>query len=116
MRLMNFIDGQLMANQSGETFDVINPATAEVAYQVEVADDSIKAAALASAQRGFEQWSATPAMERSRILLKAVALLRERNDELAAGEVRDTGKPWQEASVVDVVTGADSIEFFAGMD
>lgn len=115
MRLMNFIDGQPLANQSGETFDVINPATAEVAYQVEVADDSIKAAALDSAQRGFEQWSATPAMERSRILLKAVALLRERNDELAAGEVRDTGKPWQEASVVDVVTGADSIEFFAGI-
>ena len=30
-------------------------------------------------------------------------------------EVADTGKPWQEASVVDVVTGADAIEFFAGL-
>jgi betaine-aldehyde dehydrogenase len=49
------------------------------------------------------------------VLLKAVAILRERNDELAAIEVQDTGKPWQEASVVDVVTGADSIEFFAGI-
>ncbi len=47
--------------------------------------------------------------------MKAVALLRERNDELARIEVIDTGKPWQEASVVDVVTGADSIEFFAGL-
>ena len=27
----------------------------------------------------------------------------------------NTGKPWQEASVVDVVTGADAIEFFAGL-
>ena len=52
------------------------------------------------------------ATERSRILLNAVALLRARNDELAAIEVRDTGKPWQEASVVDVVTGADAIGFF----
>jgi betaine-aldehyde dehydrogenase len=54
-------------------------------------------------------------MERARTLLKAVALLRVRNDELAEIEVRDTGKPWQEASVVDVVTGADAIEFFAGI-
>ena len=47
--------------------------------------------------------------------LKAVALLRERNDELAMVEVRDTGKPRQEAEAVDVVTGADAIEFFAGL-
>ena len=55
------------------------------------------------------------ATQRSRILLKAVALLRERNDELAEIEVLDTGKPWQEACVVDVESGADSIEFFAGL-
>ena len=30
-------------------------------------------------------------------------------------EVLDTGKPWQEASVVDVVSGADALEFFAGL-
>ncbi|MGR6872662.1 betaine-aldehyde dehydrogenase [Pseudomonas sp. HK3] len=113
--LKNFIDGQLLANTSGETFDVINPASGKVAYKVEVADESIRQAALASAHKGFAQWSVMTGIERSRILLKAVAILRERNDELAALEVQDTGKPWQEASVVDVVTGADSIEFFAGI-
>jgi len=104
-----------MANDSGETFDVINPATGKVIYQVEVADEKIKARAIASAQRGFAIWSAMTATQRSRILLKAVTLLRERNDELAKIEVIDTGKPWQEASVVDVDSGADSIEFFAGL-
>jgi betaine-aldehyde dehydrogenase len=104
-----------MANTSGEKFDVINPATGKVIYQVEVADEKIKQQAIASAQRGFATWSAMSATERSRILLKAVALLRERNDELAKIEVFDTGKPWQEASVVDVASGADSIEFFAGL-
>jgi betaine-aldehyde dehydrogenase len=113
--LKNFIDGTLLSNQSGETFSVINPATGQLAYQVEVADDFVREAAINSALKGFAQWSAMTGMERSRILLKAVALLRERNDELAAIEVLDTGKPWQEASVVDVVTGADSIEFFAGL-
>ena len=53
-------------------------------------------------------------IERS-FLLKAVAILRERNDELAKVEVLDTGKPWQEAECVDVETGADVIEYFAGL-
>ena len=104
-----------MANDNGKTFDVTNPATGKVIYQVEVADEKIKAQAIASAQRGFATWSAMSATQRNRILLKAVALLRERNDELAKIEVLDTGKPWQEASVVDVESGADSIEFFAGL-
>ncbi len=115
IRYKNFVDGAYMANDSGETFDVINPATGKVIYQVEVADEKIKEQAIASAQRGFATWSAMSATQRSRILLKAVALLRERNDELAKIEVLDTGKPWQEASVVDIESGADSIEFFAGL-
>ncbi|GAB1060141.1 betaine-aldehyde dehydrogenase [Shewanella algae] len=111
----NFIDGRYMANASGESFEVINPGTGQVQYRVEVADEAIKQAAIASAKRGFAAWSTMSAMARSRVLLKAVALLRQRNDELAKIEVLDTGKPWQEASVVDVVTGADAIEYFAGI-
>jgi betaine-aldehyde dehydrogenase len=113
--IRNFINGAPLGNQSGETFDVINPASGKLAYRVEVADESVREAAISSARKGFAQWSALSGMERGRILQKAVALLRERNDELAEIEVLDTGKPWQEASVVDVVTGADSIEFFAGL-
>ncbi|WP_257255159.1 aldehyde dehydrogenase family protein, partial [Endozoicomonas sp. SESOKO3] len=111
----NFVDGQYLANETKETFPVINPATRQIIYTVEKADDAIRQSAVASAQKGFESWSRMNGMERSRILNRAVSLLRERNDELARIEVLDTGKPWQEASVVDVVTGADSIEFLAGL-
>lgn len=111
----SFVNGQYLSNQSGETFDVVNPATGQVIYQMEVADDSVQLAAIESAKQGFASWSNMTAIERSRILLKAVSLLREQNDELAKIEVLDTGKPWQEASVVDVHSGADSIEFFAGL-
>ncbi len=114
-RYPNFVDGAYLHNQSGLTFEVLNPATGNVVYEVEVADDFVQQAAIDSAQRGFKQWSAMSGMARSRILLKAVALLRERNDELAEVEVVDTGKPWQEASTVDVVSGADVIEYFAGL-
>jgi len=110
-----FVNGRYIPNQSGQAFDVVNPATGEVVYEVEIADDYIKQIAIESAERGFKEWSAMTGMERSRILLKAVGLLRARNDELAKVEVIDTGKPWQEASVVDVASGADSIEFFAGL-
>ncbi|QUM84270.1 MULTISPECIES: betaine-aldehyde dehydrogenase [unclassified Moritella] len=111
----NYVHGQSLSNDSGETFEVINPANGEVSYLVEVADASIQQATIESAKIGFATWSKMTPIERNRILLKAVTLLRERNDELAVIEVQDTGKPWQEASVVDVVTGADSIEFFAGI-
>ncbi|GAA3911861.1 betaine-aldehyde dehydrogenase [Litoribacillus peritrichatus] len=114
-RYQNFVDGRYLRNQSGEFFEVINPATGKVEYEAEVADCLIQDLAIASAQKGFQTWSAMTATERSRILLNAVRLLRERNDQLAEIEVIDTGKPWQEASEVDVVTGADSIEFFAGI-
>ncbi|WP_025565330.1 betaine-aldehyde dehydrogenase [Psychromonas sp. SP041] len=111
----NYVHGQYIANGTGETFEVINPATGEVSYLVETATEAVQQAAIASSKTGFATWSKMTAMERSRILFKAVALLREHNDELAAGEVLDTGKPLQEAIEVDIVTGADSIEFFAGL-
>ncbi|MFO7786613.1 MAG: aldehyde dehydrogenase family protein, partial [Halospina sp.] len=114
-RYQNFVAGQPMANSTGETFEVVNPGTGEVIYEVEVADESVRQAALESAREGFATWSAMTGMERARILNRAVAMLRERNDELARVEVLDTGKPWQEASEVDVNTGADSLEFYAGL-
>ncbi|PAU81853.1 betaine-aldehyde dehydrogenase [Halovibrio salipaludis] len=114
-RYQNFVAGQPMANSTGETFEVVNPGTGEVIYEVEVADERVRQAALESAREGFAAWSAMTGMERARILNRAVALLRERNDELARIEVLDAGKPWQEASEVDVNTGADSLEFYAGL-
>ncbi|TMP47482.1 MULTISPECIES: betaine-aldehyde dehydrogenase [unclassified Pseudoalteromonas] len=111
----NFINGHFLKNQTGDTFAVKNPATDEVIYHVEIADEFIQNAAIESAKQGFAAWSAMTPIERSRILLKAVAILRERNDELAKVEVLDTGKPWQEAECVDVETGADVIEYFAGL-
>lgn len=113
--LQSFIGGRFVGNQSGDVFDVINPATGQVIYQVEQADASLVDQAVQSARQGFAEWSAKSGMERGRILNRAVALLRERNDDLARTEVLDTGKPWQEASIVDVVTGADSIEYYAGL-
>lgn len=111
----SYIHGQYLANDNGDTFAVTNPATGDIIYHVDSSDEKVQQAAIDSAKQGFAVWSQMSAVERNRILLKAVSLLREHNDTLAEIEVHDTGKPWQEASMVDVVTGADSIEFFANI-
>lgn len=110
--LKNFINGEFV-DSSSPTFDVIYPATGECLYCVESADNNVLHSAINSAVEGQKAWAKYSALERSRILLKAAQLLRDANDELAKIEVLDTGKPWQEASVVDVQTGADAIEYFA---
>jgi len=113
-RHKNYVNGKYLDNRTKECFAVINPATGKQIYEVEIADDTVLNAALESAVEGFKAWSAMDTVHRSRILMRAVSLLRERNDDLARIEVMDTGKPFQEAAAVDVVTGADVIEFFAG--
>lgn len=110
-----FIDGQLCHATSDESFITYNPATGEALATIEQASHEDLARTIEAAKKGFAVWSAMTPVERSRILLKAVALLRERNDELAALEVADTGKPIQEALAVDVATGADVIEYYAGL-
>src|SRR5262249_40752139 len=60
-------------------------------------------------------WAARSGAERGRVLRRAAELLRARNQELAELETRDTGKPIAETSVVDVASGADCFEYFAGI-
>ncbi|MBR9786413.1 MAG: betaine-aldehyde dehydrogenase [Vibrionaceae bacterium] len=111
----HYIDGAMYIGSSDEHFTTYNPANGEPLANVKQANQSDMEAAIESAKRGFEVWSAMTAIERSRILNKAVAILRERNDELAALEVADTGKPIQEAIAVDITTGADVLEYYAGL-
>lgn len=98
-----------------DSFQTFNPATNKPITNVAQADRNAVDAAVKAGRAAFPSWSATPAIERSRILLKAVALLRERNDELAEIETRDTGKPFTETSTTDVVTGADVLEYYANL-
>jgi len=113
--IRSYIGGRYVDSSSGEVFDAVYPATNRKVSDVEQAGEAEIDAAVASAQRGFEIWSTMPAMDRSRILMRAVAIIRERNDELAALDTLDTGKPIVETTTEDVVTGADVIEFYAGL-
>ena len=114
-RLPSYIDGRYAGVASAPVFDNVNPATGEVISRVEIALDAEVESAITSAQSGFLRWSALSGAERGRVLGKAADILRARNRELAELEVQDTGKPIQEAEAVDVASGADCIEYFAGV-
>jgi betaine-aldehyde dehydrogenase len=113
--IQHYINGRYYQTTPTETFVTTNPATGEPLATIAQADAAAMAHAVESAQRGQAVWAAMPAVERGRILQRAADLLRENNDVLALLEVQDTGKPIQEASVVDIQTGADVIAYYAGL-
>lgn len=111
-----YINGQyLPVDDKLETFDTINPATGEVLATVQQTTTEQINEAVQSAIAGQKVWASMLPVERSRILLKAVELLRGYNDELAILESKDTGKGISETLYVDIVTGADVIEYYAGL-
>ena len=110
-----YYDGQIQAATSSSIFRSIDPSTAQPLAEIHAASQSDVDSAVTSAQKAFPSWSTTPPIVRSRILQKAVHILRERNDIIARVETQDTGKPYSETSTVDIVTGADVLEFFANL-
>lgn len=111
-----YINGSYLPVDSAlTTFDTINPATGEVLATVQQTTAGQIDAAVKAAQKGQKVWAALTPVERGRILLKAVEILRGRNDELAILESKDTGKGISETKYVDIVTGADVIEYYAGL-
>ena len=110
-----YIHGRRVDARSGATFDTINPTNGGVLAQVQCASKQDVEDAVASATTGQRIWAALTGMQRSRVLRRAVDILRERNDELAEIETLDTGKPLSETRAVDIATGADVLEYYAGL-
>lgn len=110
-----YIHGQRVDATSGKTFQTINPTNGQVLAEVQIASQADVDRAVQSAAEGQKVWAAMTAMERSRILRRAVDILRERNDDLAHLETLDTGKALSETTTVDIVTGADVLEYYAGL-
>lgn len=108
-----FYNGKVQPATSGKTFPTYNPSTATPLTDIHVASAADVDSAVAAADRAFPAWAQTPPAVRSRILHKAVALLRERNDEIAHTESLDSGKAYTETSTVDVLSGADVLEYYA---
>ncbi len=111
----HFINGQYVEDTDGAPIEVIYPATGEVIATVHSATPAIIDAALDAARSAQAAWGAMTGTERGRILRRAADMMRAANHDLSVLETYDTGKPYQETSLVDATSGADALEYFGGM-
>ena len=105
----------LRAPRTASSFRVLNPATGALLAEIPVDGALQVEAAVVRAQAAQKKWAALPGAERGRILQRAARMLRERNEELAHLETLNTGKPIQETRAVDVLSGAECLEYYAGI-
>ena len=91
-----FIDGKWQKSSSGETYDVINPATEEVIGKASKANSEDIQKALKSAEKGLKIWRNTSPWERSKIIRKISELMKQRVDILSKWLTLEVGKPLTE--------------------
>jgi succinate-semialdehyde dehydrogenase/glutarate-semialdehyde dehydrogenase len=107
-----FIDGSWGPAAAGRTLTVLNPATGEPAGTVAHAERADLDRALEAVEKGFRAWKKVSAYERSKVMRKAAALVRERIEAIAPLMTTEQGKPLPEAKM-EVGAAADVIEWFA---
>ena len=107
-----FINGQWQDAADGKSLAVFNPATGKEIGRVAHAGIADLDRALVAAQKGFEVWRDTPAIERNKLMRRAAALMRERAGDIAALLTQEQGKPLAEART-EALAAAEIIEWFA---
>jgi aminomuconate-semialdehyde/2-hydroxymuconate-6-semialdehyde dehydrogenase len=112
-RILNFIDGAFVPPASDAWLDNFEPATGQAYSQLPDGDARDVDACVAAAENAFPAWSATPAHERSRILLKVADLIDANLERLAQAESIDSGKPISLARSLDIPRAASNFRFFA---
>ncbi|HEY0154809.1 MAG TPA: betaine-aldehyde dehydrogenase [Longimicrobium sp.] len=111
-----YIGGEWQAAESGDTFDTMNPSTAEPLTQVASAAEADVDRAVRAAREAFENgpWPGMDARARGRVLYAIADGLEARADELARMEAMDNGKPVREARMIDVKESIDCFRYYAG--
>lgn len=110
----HYIQGRVVANSSGRTQDVFNPATGAVTGRAGLASADQVNAAVAAAAEAFPKWADTPPIRRARVMFKFLELLNKHRDELAHLITAEHGKVFTDAQG-EVSRGIDIVEFACGI-
>ncbi|XP_044494509.1 benzaldehyde dehydrogenase, mitochondrial [Mangifera indica] len=110
------INGKFVDSASGKTFPTLDPRTGDVIAHVAEGDSEDVDRAVAAARRAFDEgpWPKMTAYERSRILLRFADLLEKHNDEVAALETWDNGKPYEQAAKIEIPMVVRFFRYYAG--
>ncbi len=107
-----YIDGEWIDADSGETFDVENPATGQSLAKVAKCGTAETRRAIKAAEKAQVEWRSKSAKERSGLLRKWFNLMMDAQEDLAQILTAEQGKPLAE-SRGEVAYGANYIEWFA---
>ncbi|XP_062159445.1 benzaldehyde dehydrogenase, mitochondrial-like [Alnus glutinosa] len=110
------IDGKFVNAASERTFPTLDPRTGDAIAHVAEGDAEDINRAVAAARKAFDEgpWPKMTAYERQKILLRFADLLEKHNDELAALETWDNGKPYEQAAKIEVPMMIRLIRYYAG--
>lgn len=111
-----FINGAFTAAQSGETFDVIDPATGAVFAQAAAGDAGDIDLAVRAARACFDSgaWSSMPPAQRARIMTKLADLIEANASRIALSETLDNGMPLMMAYFGGVLAASETLRYNAG--
>ena len=113
-KILNYINGELVAPTNGNYLDNYNPSNGEVYSLIPDSEKQDIDNAVAAAKEAFKGWSKTPKQKRSDILMKLADTIEKYSDELIKAESKDNGKPETLAAHVDIPRAPANIRFFAG--
>jgi succinate-semialdehyde dehydrogenase/glutarate-semialdehyde dehydrogenase len=106
------IDGVWIDADSGETLDVINPATGDTISKVAKCGTSETRRMIEAASKAQKVWSLSTAKERAALLRRWFDLIMENQEDLAQILTAEQGKPLAEARG-EIAYGANYIEWFS---
>jgi malonate-semialdehyde dehydrogenase (acetylating) / methylmalonate-semialdehyde dehydrogenase len=113
-RVHHWIAGQRVAGTSGRSGPVYNPATGELAREVDFASVEEIDQAVAAAKAAFPAWRATSLSKRTDILFRIRNLVDQHRNEIAAFLTAEHGKVTSDA-LGEVARGLENIEFATGI-
>ena len=113
-RVNHWINGARLAGSSGRSGPVYNPATGELAREVDFASVEEVDTAVAAAKAAFPAWRATSLSRRTEILFRIRNLVEEHRAEIAAHLTREHGKVPSDA-LGEVARGLENLEFATGI-
>ena len=111
-----YINNQWLLSHSGETREIINPATEEIIAVVTEGSISDTKNAIEAAHEAFyaNGWGETHARERATLLFKLAEKLEREIESFAQLETLNNGKPLRESSY-DVEDAVDQFRYYAGL-
>ena len=112
-KMLNYINGELVAPVKGKYLDNYNPSTGRVYSQIPDSDEEDVQKAVEATKKAFPAWSTMRKEERSNWIMRLADLLEKRLEEFAVAETVDNGKPLWLSRSMDIPRAVSNLEFFA---